>query len=182
MRLFPPGCRQSAQISARVAATACWSGRNCGRRPDHSQVKTDDRIVAGSGRRGLDRLLGMWHLNQMQVLRPFFALFLVLALLPWGAFAGKAPAIKTAPQSALVQTGAGGSEAFAAAQSDTRLEAPKRCRAPVLPGSPCNPVLGLLPDTITLAQSQEANHPRASADLAAVGYNPAPPRWPPKPS
>lgn len=124
----------------------------------------------------------MWHLDVMQVLRPFLALFLVLALLPWGAFTGKATVISSAPQSALVQAGAGGSEVFAAGQNETRLEAPKRCRAPVLPGSPCNPVPGLLPDTITLAQSQEATHPRASADLAAVGYNPAPPRWPPKPS
>lgn len=122
----------------------------------------------------------MWHQGHMHILRSFFALFLVLVLLPWGAFAKQMPTGRTAPQSALVQDWAAGHEASATVRSDAKLVSTKHCRGPVLPGSACNPVLGLLPEASAVAGTQRLAHPRASADLSAIGRDPSPPLGPPR--
>lgn len=122
----------------------------------------------------------MWHLIPMLGLRSLFALFLALALLPWGAFANQMPSGRSAPHSAFVQDWAGEHEFTASAQTEAKLVAPKHCRGPVLPGSACNPVLGLLPEAADTPWADGVAHPRATADLAATGRDLSPPLGPPR--
>lgn len=122
----------------------------------------------------------------MHAFRPLFALLLVLVLLPWGAYSARMPAAANPPPHAidLVATTKAAVLAVVLAartQSDVRLVAPKYCRGPVLPGSACNPVLGLLPEAAAVAGAQDVAHPRANADLAAIGRDLSPPLGPPRP-
>lgn len=122
----------------------------------------------------------MWHLIPMLGLRSLFALFLALALLPWGAFANQMPSGRSAPHSAFAESWAGEDTFTASTQTEEKLVAPKHCRGPVLPGSACNPVLGLLPEATGILGAQGVAHPRATADLAATGRDLSPPLGPPR--
>lgn len=113
----------------------------------------------------------MCDLSAMSGLRFIFAVLLVLVLLPWGAYSAQMP------QAANLQAGLSAE----ATQTETNLVAPKHCRGPALPGSPCNPVLGLLPEAAAIAGTQGVAHLRASADLAAIRQDLSPPLEPPRP-
>lgn len=86
----------------------------------------------------------------MAMLRFALVLLLVLALLPWGAFAKTRFAAPVLPMAAQGLADAGG----------PRLAAPARpCRGPALPGTPCAlPVL--LPSAATLpVVGDDGGHP-----------------------
>lgn len=74
----------------------------------------------------------------MKTLRALFLMLLVLAVLPWGAFAAELS--PRAPRDPAVTASAGGS-----AQPGAEASLSRRCSSPALPGSPCHPDNGLLP-------------------------------------
>lgn len=101
----------------------------------------------------------------MQPLRRLFILLLAVALLPWGAFAHPAPHLAPQPDpiaamAALIavedklKQACAQIEAGAVPQGEAILLAPHQCKGPALPGSPCNPVPGVLPEPAQVPQGQ----------------------------
>lgn len=123
----------------------------------------------------------MWQSVGMHAFRSLFALLLVLVLLPWGAYSAQMPGAANPPSRAIALAATTETAALGAqTQDDVRLVSPKHCRGPVLPGSACNPVPGLLPETAAIAGIRDVVHLRAAADLAATGRDLSPPLAPPR--
>jgi hypothetical protein len=85
----------------------------------------------------------------MRVIRLILTTFVLLAVLPWGAYAARfAVTPPTAEAQSTLYGGACGAavaaECLTAARDATVMPPPRRCHGPALPGAPCGPdaVLG----------------------------------------
>lgn len=110
--------------------------------------------------------------GRMTFTRPIFLAFVILLLLPWGAyFSGPAAA---APSSAAEPM----EQHYTVAE--TLIAPDKTCRNAVLPGGPCGPDLAIpaLPQPLLKAKVS-ANHPIYLVILGQ-GRMPSPSRGPPR--
>lgn len=107
----------------------------------------------------------------MQAIRPYLTLLIVPVFLPWAAFAAQipgAPAQGIAPHAQLRTS------------SEPSVTTAPLCPGLAQPGTPCNPVFGVLPDiTGLIAMSPPALRPAAIA-LRLIGRSPPPLLGPPK--
>ena len=121
------------------------------------------------------------------MLRRLFLTMLTLALLPWGAYAntqafsGAATVAYFVEEDGL-QTVCARVEAAQPVQGDAILIAPHQCKGPALPGTPCNPVLGLLPDPVRLPAAYTEGPVPVTAVFNWIGRAPAPGIRPPRAS
>lgn len=121
------------------------------------------------------------------MLRRIFVLMLTLAMLPWGAYANTqafpaAVAVAYFTEEDGLQTVCARVEAGTPVQGDAILIAPHQCKGPALPGTPCNPVLGLLPEPVRLPAAYAAEPVPVLAVFNWTGRVPAPGIRPPRAS
>ena len=110
----------------------------------------------------------------MTITRPIFLAFVILLLLPWGAyFSGPVAAAQPSAAQAMQQQIFG-------AETQTLIAPQKTCRNAVLPGAPCGPDLAIPAMSQPLFMAKvAANHPIYLAILGQ-GRTPAPSRGPPR--
>ena len=121
------------------------------------------------------------------MLRRLFLTMLTLALLPWGAYANTqafsgAAAVAFFVEEDGLQTVCARVEAAQPVQGDAILIAPHQCKGPALPGTPCNPVLGLLPDPVRLPAAHATDPALVLTVFNWTGRAPAPGIRPPRAS
>ena len=121
------------------------------------------------------------------MLRRLFLTMLTLALLPWGAYANTQAFSGLATVAVVVaedgvQTVCARIEAGKPVQGDAILLAPHQCKGPALPGTPCNPVLGLLPDPVRLPDADATGPVPVLTVFNWTGRAPAPGIRPPRAS
>lgn len=101
----------------------------------------------------------------MMLLRALLVMVLVLAVMPWGAFATEVArldrAAATAPEATPLDRQAG-----------AELTLSRRCPGPALPGAPCHPDAGLLPGAMTAPGSEAARTRAPAAILPQEGGGP----------
>lgn len=106
----------------------------------------------------------------MIALRHILMPLLLLLLLPWGTFANAPPSADTAGVATDQTVG-----------HDAAVSPGKRkCRSGVLPGSPCGPDIGVLPDHAFLAGAPAGTLSRQHGAWRSAGHIRAPLTGPPR--
>ena len=125
------------------------------------------------------------------MLHRLFSLCLVIALLPWGAYANTVVRPHSIAavvfltdddslQAACARGGTGDAVQGQRIKGDAVLLAPRQCKGPALPGTPCHPVLGLLPEATDIPTGLQNDPPRQIAVHTLTGRVPAPSVGPPR--
>ena len=122
----------------------------------------------------------------MSIFSRLLPILLVLALLPWGSFAPRfgTPVSQIPAHSARLDAAQQASDTGIAALTPdkTYASAAKRCKAPALPGSPCDPVLAVLPAETTLVFASAYSALYTEALHRLIGQSPPLSLGPPRQS
>lgn len=130
-------------------------------------------------RAGLDAARAIWQIAAMNPFRALFLVLIVLAVLPWGAFASaQVPASAGVAQPDMVARAQVLDDPAPGAKVTVGLQ--RRCPGPALPGAPCQPDHVLLPVQTEPPEDRPMRAPVPHSDAVRAGLNPSRPLDPPR--